>query len=582
MSRLPLFGFAGLCLVAAGCTPDSVRLVIDLQSDLAPGAEVFAVRLELLEDAVTLDPVSLDREAPLADPGVRIAEFDGLLPSARRTVRLTALDLRGEPITFQDVAVSHRTDRVVTVVLTRDCLGIECPGAGESAATRCLGARCIEPDCLSGNEPSCPDPECTADTDCTAASACITPRCVAGTCLESEAESACDANTFCNPEQGCVPTPVLLSDDDCPEPEPYVVEPPCSTDCAFEVVGVSASHSHTCAVTNDGRVFCFGSNAQGELGVGDTYNRVRPAEVSLPPARAVYAGDRISCALLQDGVARCWGRGSRGGLGNGSLERALAPSTDVAAGPWSILSAQDEHVCGIDTDGALFCWGSNDEGQCGQGSQSEAVATPVRVGTDRFIAVGAGQGHTCAIRDDGTLHCWGRNTAAQLGLGEGASGLVLEVTQIGTDNDWVALHAAQSGNCAIKSDATVHCWGREIDHAYGFDMGEDRTFHNPTMRPDGADWLDVQIDNFHGCGLRGTDAWCWGRAIEGQLGLSQLDPQPSPILVTPMHTWQGLGLGRFSTYLIRDDGALFGSGVNCGRLGNGALVRSRAFEQIVR
>ena len=49
------------------------------------------------------------------------------------------------------------------------------------------------------------------------------------------------------------------------------------------VVSVSASDSHTCATFTSGTAYCWGANAQGQLGTGTTQNRLTPAlVVNLP------------------------------------------------------------------------------------------------------------------------------------------------------------------------------------------------------------------------------------------------------------------------------------------------------------
>ena len=115
--------------------------------------------------------------------------------------------------------------------------------------------------------------------------------------------------------------------------------------------GCTREYRPVCALKRDGRVFCFGANSAGELGVGDLVDRPSPALVDLPrPAREI--------------------------------------------------ASRENHTCAILDDGALMCWGANAEGQLGlaDGFPGADRATPTLVsGGHLYIAVATGQGHTCAI-----------------------------------------------------------------------------------------------------------------------------------------------------------------------------------------
>jgi alpha-tubulin suppressor-like RCC1 family protein len=91
-----------------------------------------------------------------------------------------------------------------------------------------------------------------------------------------------------------------------------------SVDGAVQPVGrsVSAGTEHSCAVV-DGVLACWGLNTDGQLGVGDTMNRLAPEVVAGGPWLQVAAGSAHSCALASDGSVACWGANARGQLGVG-------------------------------------------------------------------------------------------------------------------------------------------------------------------------------------------------------------------------------------------------------------------------
>jgi regulator of chromosome condensation len=86
----------------------------------------------------------------------------------------------------------------------------------------------------------------------------------------------------------------------------------------LQVVGAFAGSYHSFAKTSDGQVWAFGLNNFGQLGFGDTKDRVLPA--SVPALRgagveAIDGGEHHSIALTAEGGVMAWGRADSGQLG---------------------------------------------------------------------------------------------------------------------------------------------------------------------------------------------------------------------------------------------------------------------------
>lgn len=188
-------------------------------------------------------------------------------------------------------------------------------------------------------------------------------------------------------------------------------------------VAVAAGGFHSCGLDRSGRIYCWGLNASGELGVGDNALRDAPTQtgcvdgVCFDDWTAIGAGSFHTCAIRDDGSMWCWGGGLNGQLGVGPLnmDNALEPQR-IEVGGWRAVDGGASHTCAIREDRGLYCFGRNEEGQLGLGDVLRRDV-PDRVGDATYIRVSAGRQHTCAIREDRTLWCWGRNEAGQLGLG---------------------------------------------------------------------------------------------------------------------------------------------------------------------
>jgi alpha-tubulin suppressor-like RCC1 family protein len=205
-------------------------------------------------------------------------------------------------------------------------------------------------------------------------------------------------------------------------------------------VQISAGTYHTCAVLATGRVWCWGGNGSGQLGVGSIGGiQLAPVEVALPAGQAalqVSAGANHTCAVLADGGLKCWG--SNGFLQLGIKDPAKAdksrPVEVFPAGSGSTsVAAGNRHTCAVVYTQQVFCWGSNIVGESGFDRNGSVVADDfVESGYQRFPLTGpkripfslkvyldasmvtVGTNHSCAVSSS-AAYCWGQNVFGQLG-----------------------------------------------------------------------------------------------------------------------------------------------------------------------
>ena len=190
-------------------------------------------------------------------------------------------------------------------------------------------------------------------------------------------------------------------------------------DIGAQVANASAGAMHTCATDDDGRAYCWGEGGDGRLGTGTADEEIfGPQAVAGEHAfRQVSAGYAHTCGVTFDGDVLCWGRGADGRLGTGDEEVRWTPAPVALPGPATSVSAGGAHTCAILGSGALWCWGRNAEGQLGDGSLLPAlipVPVPLEGGARH---VDAGLEHTCALDMEGFAWCWGANGFGQLGTG---------------------------------------------------------------------------------------------------------------------------------------------------------------------
>jgi hypothetical protein len=135
---------------------------------------------------------------------------------------------------------------------------------------------------------------------------------------------------------------------------------PVAGELAFR--SIAAGVLHTCAVATDGRAWCWGSNLLGELGTGELQQGSTPTRAPVAvrgDARftSVAVGSRHGCALAEDGAAWCWGDNAEGQLGTGTASGSPVPARVAGGHTFRTLSARDVRTCGTTTGNRLLCWG---------------------------------------------------------------------------------------------------------------------------------------------------------------------------------------------------------------------------------
>jgi alpha-tubulin suppressor-like RCC1 family protein len=196
------------------------------------------------------------------------------------------------------------------------------------------------------------------------------------------------------------------------------------------VVAIAAGFEFSLAVDSRGAVWGWGDNVGGQLGTGSTsaYSNVPVAASGLTGVIAVAAGNEHSMALKEDGSVWAWGVNVDGEFGNGTTTNSLVPVQGPALTNVSAIAVGNFHSIALRSDGTVWAWGNDTMNELGNGmicpppaGASCRSTVPVRVSNlANITAISAGGGianHSLAIRSDGTLWAWGDNSEGQLGDG---------------------------------------------------------------------------------------------------------------------------------------------------------------------
>jgi len=237
------------------------------------------------------------------------------------------------------------------------------------------------------------------------------------------------------------------------------------------VASVVAGATSTCAQLRDGTVKCWGDNSYNQLGNGNSNSSTIPVPVvtsATPPSplsqiTKMALQDSHVCAIQTGGPLYCWGYNANGQLGNKSTTTPLTAvlATGVQA---TAVGVGENHTCVITSTGAVQCWGRGSYyGELGDGTSTDSL-TPLTAKTSTTAsAIGVGTSHSCAVlSSSGKIECWGRNYYGQLGDGTtGDSALPVGVSALSQAK---SLACGDDFTCTVVSGGAVYCWG---DNWYG-------------------------------------------------------------------------------------------------------------------
>lgn len=275
-------------------------------------------------------------------------------------------------------------------------------------------------------------------------------------------------------------------------------------------------------------------------------------------------------------VAALLGEGGSTAVGAAPTRASTTEAAGEGAGTWKQVSTGYYHTCGVRTTGRLFCFGSDTRGQLGNGGANTNSAVPVEVAgnaTD-WKSVSAGGHVTCAIKTNGTLWCFGRDDFGQQGNGAGITADQSSPVQVGTATDWKSVSTGLGETvCGRRANKRIYCWGRDSDGQAGNGPGGFGIVHSPTAVGTNADWSSVSVGGYHVCGRRTNGrVYCWGDDFDGAVGDGGAGVDKSvPTQVAGNHAdWTSVSSGITHTCGRRASGRLYcwGSDID-GGLGNG-------------
>ena len=244
------------------------------------------------------------------------------------------------------------------------------------------------------------------------------------------------------------------------------------------ITTISHTGGHVLALTSDGKVFAWGENGKGQLGIGTTTDSNQPVAVdggalADKTVIAVSAGAFHSLALTSEGRIIVWGelRTGEGTKPSSLLPIEFSPDGPLARENVVAVATGGTFDLALTAGGEIYGWGSNSSSQLGRYSNNTFYyPDPILIGKGEIgsgvvTAIAAGSNHALALTEHGQVYAWGSNQYGSLGIGNETPGFRSTSPVAVVSNGALAgknvttIAAVDSRSMVLTSDGRVFGWG---------------------------------------------------------------------------------------------------------------------------
>lgn len=302
-----------------------------------------------------------------------------------------------------------------------------------------------------------------------------------------------------------------------------------------EAISIDSGYAHSCAVLADNTMKCWGLGSLGQLGNNATQenNPTPQTVIGIDSAIKVSIAPTgmFTCALLSSGEVNCWGEGIFGQLGNGQSTNNPVPQPVINVTSAVDLFTSPSSACALLSTGSFMCWGLNGNNVFSTTNNNDDFLTPVvsDIFHNSTIKVAIGDNNVCELRGDKTVWCKGDNSWGPFGLNS-ISAQVHEFEQALLISNAIDFSFNGKTLCVAMENGEIACSGQG---EYG-NLGQGDFNNSEFMVIAATDSTSVVVGRSHTCVNSVTGPLCFGINDEGQCGVGNIEPQPSPSKVVAL------------------------------------------------
>lgn len=328
---------------------------------------------------------------------------------------------------------------------------------------------------------------------------------------------------------------------------------------------ISAGNSHCLAIKKDNTLWAWGRNNDGQVGVGSTTTIfTSPQQIGNDNDWVmICAGDEYSFAIKNDGTLWAWGDNTNGQLGNNTVTDSNVPVQIGNENDWAWVSAGTSHTLALKNNGTLWAWGNNSDFKFGVNTPSSSNV-PIQIGTDHdWKMVKAARDHSIGLKTGiSNLWVWGGNVSGQhadnTNIGKNSPTEILSSGAIKT------IAKAHQNTIFIK-DSDNSLWTSGGNSSGQLGNGNNDAKNVPVNEfSSSTNWLIVDSKISHTVAIKSDGTlYAWGANLYGQLGDGSQAARNRPVLITcPTLSNEDLLENKISIYPNPTSEMLFLTGNN--------------------
>ena len=328
---------------------------------------------------------------------------------------------------------------------------------------------------------------------------------------------------------------------------------------------VSSGRYNTLAIDKNGKLWSWGQNDVGQLGDGTTADKYTPVAVCITGKTfcQIEAGFDVGIAMDKDNKVWSWGNDASGQLGIGGNYNKLTPVSLQATNKTFCFTYNGTYEQGlaIGNNNVLWYWGQN---QIYYPNPTKSPRSVQNYSNISYCQVAANAGAIIALDQNGKIWGWGTTNYGQVGHFNYSDGPQYTVTNVAT---FCKIAMGFDVSFGIDYNGKLWSWGGNFYGQLGQNIAPDyanRSVPDP-ISGNAKTFCQITGGGFHGVAIdhRGK-VWCWGQNYYGNLGDNSTTSRLTPVSIveTTTKTFCKIAAGNTHILAIDKNGKVWGWGTS--------------------
>lgn len=290
-----------------------------------------------------------------------------------------------------------------------------------------------------------------------------------------------------------------------------------------QAIWIAAADGHVVIANQDGSVYAWGKNEEGQLGNGTTISSRTPVKVQgITDAVMVFAGHYRSFAIRADGMVLWWGNDQFTDMPV-TVPQPIPNLTEVTFIASTLSPYEDRHTAYfVREDGTVWYWGGMGAGPSSHWPEEAREPRQFEALSD-IVYISAGELFAVAMDASGDIWTWGDDLFGSLGRGPNPSWIAPERLPYDFTEGVGSFACNRFSTVLTTGSGQIMTWGRNVAGELGNGVSSTRAI---PARIEGLSQIDRMAPLWNGMARKIDGTWVtWGGAWEGN-SPEEMKPQP--------------------------------------------------------